>query len=136
MMNQLDLLAKEKPKFILKKFEFVGSRVTCSPAPTATDYDILVLVENIDQATEVLVNEWEIQGYMIDPSLQPENRFLSTKKDEINLIITQSETFYNKFLLATSIAKLFNLLDKEDRVRLFQFILYGNINNDDRNGIV
>jgi hypothetical protein len=134
MIDLLNLFAKDKPKFILKRFELVGSRITCDPAPTDTDYDILVLVENLDQSIKVLGDEWEIQGYMIDPSLRHENRFLSTKKDGINLIITQSEVFYERFMLATGVAKLFNLLDKKDRVRLFQFILYGNINDNDKNG--
>jgi hypothetical protein len=136
MIDLLNLVAKNKPKFILKKFELVGSRVTCDPAPTDTDYDILALVENIDQAIGVLGDTWETQGYMIDPSLRTENRFLSTKKDGINLIITQSEIFYERFILATGVAKLFNLLDKKDRVKLFQFILYGNINDNDKNGTV
>ena len=31
------------------KLEYVGSRVTCVPAPTDTDEDVLILVKNVDQ---------------------------------------------------------------------------------------
>jgi len=36
------------------------------------------------------------------------------------------EEFYNRFECATVIAKRFNLLNKNDRIELFQNILYNN----------
>ncbi len=53
--------------------------------------------------------------------------FLSLKRDEINLIITKSQKFVDKFLLATSLTKRLNLMDKDDRIAVFRAVLYGEI---------
>lgn len=43
-----------------------------------------------------------------------------------NLIITSSQVFHQRFLAASSVAKRLNLLEKSDRIALFQAVLYGN----------
>lgn len=110
----------------------VGSRVTCSPAPANTDQDYLVLVG--DDAMEFISL---MQGYGFDVELGEgyaedalnsgeDNRFQSYRMDDINLIATVDEGFYDRFVAATSVAKRFNLLEKADRIALFQAVLYGN----------
>lgn len=47
-------------------------------------------------------------------------------KGDVNLIVTQDNKFYDRFMAATSVAKRLNLLDKADRIALFQAVLYGN----------
>ena len=44
----------------------------------------------------------------------------------VNLIVTRNDTFFNRFMAASSVAKRLNLLDKADRVAVFQAVLYGN----------
>jgi len=48
------------------------------------------------------------------------------RKGEINLIITTSKDFFDKFVKATEMAKEQNLLLKDERITLFQKILYNN----------
>ena len=99
----------------------VGSRVTCSPPPMNTDTDYLVLG-----------NVRKIKKHLIAAGFRPEYRskynynsiFYSLRYTNINVIVTSSKHFQRKFLLATSIAKELNLLEKYHRVALFQAILY------------
>lgn len=117
----------------------VGSRVTCRPAPQDTDADYLVLCpgnKQIDALLTFLANEKFVMGgsELEDPvaHLSGADTFQSFTKGEINLIITQDADFYRKFLAATSVAKKLNLLNKQDRIDLFQAVLYGNaVRTDD-----
>lgn len=114
----------------------VGSRVTCVPAPTDTDRDWLVMVEPgkaIDFDLALIGAGWEMGGSDIPESsnLTPEcDRFHSFTKtvDGVteNIIATSSQPFHERFLAATSVAKRLNLLSKNDRIALFQAVLYGN----------
>jgi len=51
-------------------------------------------------------------------------QFSSWRRGDINIITTPSYEFYDKFLTATYLAKRFNLMRKEDRIAMFQVILY------------
>lgn len=108
----------------------VGSRVTCRPAPTNTDQDWLVLVgtKDYDAFADHLEKEgWAVGGSRIPEDvnyLVPSARFNSFTKGEHNLIITASNEFHQRFLAATSVAKRLNLLMKDDRIALFQAVLY------------
>ncbi len=106
--------------------ERVGSRVTCSPAPTDTDEDFLCLVPEKDGGLEAL----SAHGFKQDG--QPEfytgndnGGFRSFRKDDVNVITTNDRDFFMLFLTATHLAKRFNLLKKADRIALFQAVLYG-----------
>lgn len=110
------------------KFELVGSRVTCDPAPTDTDQDVLVLADlnNWGLHLEPLLvtegfekggsNCGDVAGYMGNVPLS----FQSFTFGELNLIVTFDPEFYRRFMAATAIAKHLNLLVKDDRVMLFQ----------------
>jgi hypothetical protein len=101
----------------------VGSRVTCSPAPTDTDEDHLVWVAILQRADEILVAAgWVFGGNETSGG----NDFVSWRKDDVNLIVTDDMEFYGKFMLASNLAKRFNLLDKADRIALFQGVMYGH----------
>lgn len=111
----------------------VGSRVTCNPAPTDTDQDYLVLVAEEDAETVVKQLEkagCEVElgdGYAADAlNSGEENRFQSYRIGDVNLIVTIDSGFFDRFMAATSVAKRLNLLDKSDRIALFQAVLYGN----------
>ena len=118
-------------KSLCLKFEPVGSRVTCNPPPLDTDIDYLLLVEpeKFNDFEMVLFDSgYEMGGSRIHAGgclLGDENSFQSYTKGEVNLIVTASEEFFIKFMAATAKAKELNLLHKEDRIALFQEILYG-----------
>lgn len=102
-----------------RRVQHVGSRVTCNPVPENADFDILLLAKNSRKYCEFL----ESKGFKLTNEGY-EGPFLNVKKDKFDLIITQDETFYKKFLLATEVCEKLNLLNKLDRVSLFQSILY------------
>lgn len=117
---------------LIKRIEPVGSRVTCNPAPTDTDEDFLVLVNGNDY--QELLLELHEDGFEIGGSevysaeeyqLESTEGFQSFKKGITNYIITCNEEFFSKFMKATTICKTLNVLNKEDRIRVFQWELYG-----------
>ncbi len=121
-----------------EKFEACGSRITCNPPPMDTDRDWIVLVkaELWDEFCNTLLdNTWELGGSSIPNeinTLSPECRFNSFTLGIDNIISTQSPEFYRKFVAATSVAKTLNLLNKDDRIALFQAVLYGNTHQIDK----
>lgn len=104
-----------------------GSRHICFPPPVGTDEDYIVLMTKENESK--LLDTW--LDYDGDPARIPdiykENTpaFMSFRFGEYNLIVTQSQDFYERFVKATRMAKTLNLLNKKDRVVLFQKILYG-----------
>ena len=102
----------------------VGSRVTCNPAPQNTDEDYLVLADDDTHSTLALA------GFTQDG--QPEfytgndnGGFQSFRRGTVNVIATRDIEFFDRFITATELAKRFNLLNKSDRIALFQAVLYG-----------
>lgn len=110
----------------------VGSRVTCAPSPTNTDRDWLVLVTPEkwnDFCAYLFAAGWECGGSDIPDEVNeipPELRFSSFTLGIENIIATQSEDFHRRFIAATSVSQRLNLMDKADRIALFQAVLYGN----------
>jgi hypothetical protein len=107
----------------------VGSRVTCNPPPTDTDEDFLVLVKDIQSAVDGL------KALGFEHSADPEKvekyirlqettqmRFTSLWFGDVNYLITDSEFFFERFLTATHICKTLNLLNKADRVMVFEAV--------------
>lgn len=114
-----------------------GSRIICNPPPMGTDEDFIVLVNRatIEHATLLLQNGFVMGGS--DPTYANEQDigggdfgFQSFTKDEVNYILTESSKFYHNFCYATDIAKKLNLLKKQQRIDLFQIILYDNWTTD------
>jgi len=106
----------------------VGSRVTCNPPPTDTDQDILVLVDRLEpfimtayQARFDVAGSVPVEQWLTTPT----TLFASLTRGELNLICTETPDFYNRFMAASSVAKRLNLMQKADRIALFQAVLYG-----------
>ena len=123
----------KKLERLYKRIEPVGSRVTCNPPPTDTDEDYLVLLKSDDGWDEFCdmmdKEKWEFDGSDIDDAADTReewDRFQSFSKNGINLIVTSSELFFRRFMAASSVAKRLNLMNKCDRIALFQAVLYGN----------
>lgn len=111
------------------RFEPVGSRVTCNPAPTDTDEDFLVLIDENDFGgfyRMLMEGGYELGGSvpLNEVNVDPDERFSSFTLGTTNLIVTSSELFFDRFMQATAEAKAKNLLVKADRIALFQSILY------------
>lgn len=128
MINKQEILSVP----IVVKYLFTGSRIICNPPPTDTDEDILVLVNSVQDMCQFLGEEnFQLSGSCVKDKVKyNHNGFVSMKKEEVNFIITESEEFYKRFECATVIAKRFNLLNKDDRIELFQNILYNNYGID------
>lgn len=106
------------------KMEYVGSRVTCSPPPTDTDEDVLLLTDDL---TMLIADCIEV-GFTRDGDHKASypTGFVSLRNETMNFIVTDDEEFYKKFMLATHVCKFLNVQDKLDRICVFQAILYGN----------
>jgi len=115
---------ENKFKGLFRKMKPVGSRVTCDPAPMDTDEDYLCYdFRKCD-------DEIRAEGFILEgnPSFYTGNdngNFRSWRRGNINLIVTPDLEFFDLFMTATHLAKHFNLLEKQDRIALFQAILYG-----------
>ena len=148
------LIPEWRKKHTISAWAAVGSRVTCDPAPTDTDADFLILLSPVSvpgaqitpsipgpaqQIPGSALNHfrveldqfgWEIGGSLpLDPECggyAPQDRFNSFTRGEINLIVTESPEFFSKFIAATTLAKKYNLLEKSERIDLFQTVLYGS----------
>lgn len=114
-----------------------GSRVTCNPAPTGTDQDVIALVKDIEatannhftgKALKDYCNEiadpLHAAGFVCGGSGDGDDEFESWTKGDINLILTADVEFYNRFVAATTVARRLNILEKEDRKALFRAVLY------------
>lgn len=122
-------LADAMARGLCADYRLVGSRVTCDPAPTDTDEDVLVLAR--EEKWEFA--EWATTiGFTMggsDPTEHdPESRddFLSLRRGDVNLIVVDKEESWRRFLAATHVAKRLNLLEKSDRIALFEAVRYGN----------
>ena len=109
-----------------------GSRFICEPAPKDTDEDYLVFLsdeskrqEFIDGLTD-LGFEWDHGEEYDGPDGPGDSAFSSYSKGELNLIITSDETFATRHRAATHVCKSLNLLKKDERVMVFQAVLYAN----------
>lgn len=105
----------------------VGSRVTCDPPPMDTDEDFLVLVNRLETA-EAGLKALGFESSIADRHEYDgaEGSFVSYRRGDTNLLVTTSDTFHDAFLAASHVAKKLNLLRKEDRILLFQAVLYRN----------
>lgn len=115
----------------------VGSRVTCNPPPMDTDEDYLVLVKDKEAAIAGLKS----LGFEFskDPkTLKEYERMNNTAQWEftslffgnVNYIVTTSEFFFERFLTATHICKALNLLNKADRVMVFEAVRGGSFSKE------
>lgn len=105
------------------RWMLVGSRMTCRPPPTDTDQDVLVLVRP-DTGPEVVAAA-EQAGLAEDGSGQlTAERFWSIKDGEMNYLIVDQPELWHSFLAATSVARRLNLLDKADRIALFEAVQF------------
>lgn len=121
------------PDMPIRRICAVGSQVTCDPPPPIkdSDYDYLCLVWSLKKSHDKLSRQGWHCKVARDSSYtgsQPYfNVSFSARFDNHNLIVTNRRWFYNRFVKATTLATKLNLQDKQQRVDLFQYILYDNL---------
>lgn len=106
-----------------RAYRRVGSRVTCNPPPVETDEDWLIWAPS-DLTSELTAGGFVVEGLPGFYTGNDNGNFVSFRRAEINAITTPDFEWYRKFCRATALAKRFNLMLKEDRIALFQVILY------------
>lgn len=108
------------PRELYVTAEQTGSSYICNPPVTTTDIDFVIFSDDIEK-----LGVWcERNGFQTNFGDYALEEFRSYKRGVINLIITADSTFYRRFVKATQLAKELNLLDKQQRVALFDFVMY------------
>lgn len=115
---------------VIKQYP-TGSRYICNPAPTDTDNDTIFLVNGFyDWKAALEADGWEYCG----KDYEKDGEFDAYRKGEENYIVTEDPEFYKSFVQATEGARALNLLNKEDRIKLFRAVresgLYDNMHRD------
>lgn len=106
-----------------------GSAVICNPPVLNSDKDFIICATNPRLLIEFLVkNNFEVSLNNDGTyKFNPDDGITCLRRDEVNLVVTASRDFYLKFVEATDLAKKLNLLEKSQRIALFQYVLYGNL---------
>ena len=107
-----------------------GSREICNPPVLDTDDDTVLLVADLREFTlKAVAIGFEIGGSDVMARVDFEHesqKFVSLTCVDDNLIVVDDDSFFERFMLATRVAKKLNVATKENRIVLFQAILYGN----------
>lgn len=104
-----------------------GSNFICDPPVNNTDIDFVLFSKAPSKLLDYLCSKGFEANCRGDYPLEVDGFFVSMKKDKLNLIITDKYDFYIRFVKATDLAKKLNLLEKQQRITLFQYILYDNL---------
>lgn len=107
-----------------------GSNYICTPPVEDTDIDFVILCSTLDWEkiqTHLQTLGYTTESYITKPSNEKDSIFVSYRKGKINYIITCFPNLFSKFIIATSLAKSLNLQSKQQRITLFQYILYNTL---------
>jgi hypothetical protein len=89
-----------------------------------TDNDTVFLVNGYYDYQKALEDEG-FDATLSDIQYHTMGEFISFRKGTENYIVTENPDFYADYVKATEGAKALNLLNKEDRIKLFQAIMAG-----------
>ena len=102
-----------------------GSSVICNPPVTDTDIYFVIYTNKETKLDTFLKCKGFTKSSPEEEDYDMEKEgFSCYRKDELNLIISTSHTWYLKWVLATKVARKLNLKVKADRVMLFKAFLY------------
>jgi len=101
-----------------------GSSVICDPPVLDTDFDYVILVPLGSYEVDNLL---ENNGFKTNYADYDMMEFRSWKQGQLNYIITDHIEWYEKMELATKLAKKLNLREKQQRIGLFDYVMYGDI---------
>ena len=124
----IDTEAKAIEFLTAARLEFfrTGSREICDPAPTDTDVDFVVFAHGFHVVRRIAQAGFTNTSAPHADTYGGSGPFETFRCGEVNLIVTNSDSFYDAWCGATTIAKRLNLLNKDERIALFQGILYCN----------
>lgn len=112
----------------------VGSRTIDGAARDDSDYDFLVLSKDrIPDVFDELGYDLLSGGTHYDPS---EGRFNSWRLGFVNFIATDEIEFVKRFLVANEAAKRMSLKSRNDRVTLFQAVLYCRVADEPKASVL
>lgn len=108
---------------ISQRFCFTGSQVIGGATPES-DLDIVVQVEDYNQALAELVDADFTPDTSEDYADVSESNFVSAKKDKINIILVASDLYFEAWLEATQLACGIHMAQasKEYRHELFRAV--------------
>lgn len=105
----------------VKDLLLTGSYFMCDPPVITTDIDFMVLTTNINAARILLCRA----GWVSSNSSEdyPEENMHPMRRGRFNALIVDSQEYFDKWRLATEVSRDLNLLNKEDRVKVFRRIV-------------
>ena len=112
------------PSYLYKVSFPTGSNYICNPPVTNTDVDEIFLVDDLQEVNFQLTGlGWKKCGLEEETYQDKPNHWAAYRKENMNALLTTDLKYFMDFFKATEEAKHLNLLNKEDRVALFQKIL-------------
>lgn len=99
-----------------------GSRYICNPPVMDTDEDYICFIFEDDKLTKAGFDKTSSEG----EEYEGLSEFTTWRYKHYNLVVTENREFFDLFVSATEKAKEKNILDKNERIKLFQEVLYGN----------
>ena len=112
------------PSYLYKVSFPTGSNYVCNPPVTNTDVDEMFLVDDLQEVNFQLTGlGWKKCGLEEETYQDKPSHWAAYRKENMNALLTTDLKYFMNFFKATEEAKHLNLLNKEDRVALFQKIL-------------
>lgn len=92
-MDQSD---KDKLQALCIRMEPVGSRITCNPKPMDTDEDFILLFDSSISFEKIdfWIDDLYFESNQDDFYDKSAGEFMSYRKNEVNLIVTQDRRFF------------------------------------------
>lgn len=100
-----------------------GSRHVCDPPVYTTDEDYMI--RPVTDMTQVLKDNGYVDETPGSEYGKKGSEFESWRKGDVNLIVIYELFYADRYQLATKLCKQFNLLKKQDRIALYDAIIYG-----------
>ena len=112
------------PSYLYKVSFPTGSNYICNPPVTNTDVDEMFLVDDLQEVNFQLTGlGWTKCGLEEETYQDKPSHWAAYRKENMNALLTTDLKYFMNFFKATEEAKHLNLLNKEDRIALFQKIL-------------
>lgn len=112
------------PSYLYRVSFPTGSNYICNPPVTNTDVDEMFLVDDLQEVNFQLTGlGWTKCGLEEETYQDKPSHWAAYRKENMNALLTTDLKYFMDFFKATEEAKHLNLLNKEDRVALFQKIL-------------
>lgn len=108
------------PSYLYKVSFPTGSNYICNPPVTDTDIDQMFLVYDLYRTAEELDQLGWKECRSKDNKSYPTDVMLAFRLGVNNALLTDNEEYFNNFYKATEEAKRRNLLNKADRIALFE----------------